>query len=114
MRMASAAVTALAVSIAMAGHVSAQQYPTKPIRIVVPFPAGGTSDILSRALGQKFTEEWKQPVIIDNRPGASANIGAEIVAKAPPDGYTLLCASTIHTINPSLYPKLAYDPIRDF
>ena len=92
----------------------AQGYPSKPIRIVVPFPAGGTSDILSRAVGQKLSEEWKQPVIIENRPGASANIGAEIVAKSPPDGYTLLCASTIHTINPSLYSKLPYDPVRDF
>ena len=93
---------------------AASQYPTKAIRIVVPFPAGGTSDILSRAIGQKLTEEWKQPVVVDNRPGASANIGAEIVVKSPPGGYTLLCASTIHTINPSLYRKLAYDPIRDF
>ncbi|MBM3358284.1 MAG: tripartite tricarboxylate transporter substrate binding protein [Betaproteobacteria bacterium] len=92
----------------------AQAYPTKAIRIVVPFPAGGTSDILSRAIGQKITEEWKQPVVVDNRPGASANIGAEIVVKSPPDGYTLLAASTIHTINPSLYSKLSYDPVRDF
>jgi tripartite-type tricarboxylate transporter receptor subunit TctC len=92
----------------------AQQYPAKPIRIVVPFPAGGTSDILSRAVGQKLTEEWKQQVIVDNRPGASANIGADIVVKSPPDGYTLLCASTIHTINPALYSKLGYDPVRDF
>jgi tripartite-type tricarboxylate transporter receptor subunit TctC len=91
-----------------------QTYPAKAIRIVVPFPAGGTSDILSRAVGQKLTEEWKQPVIVDNRPGASANIGADIVVKSPPDGYTLLCASTIHTINPSLYSKLGYDPVRDF
>ncbi len=91
-----------------------QAYPAKAIRIVVPFPAGGTSDILSRAVGQKLTEEWKQPVIVDNRPGASANIGADIVVKSPPDGYTLLCASTIHTINPSLYSKLGYDPVRDF
>jgi tripartite-type tricarboxylate transporter receptor subunit TctC len=92
----------------------AQPYPAKAIRIVVPFPAGGTSDILSRAIGQKLTEEWKQLVIVDNRPGASANIGAEVVVKSPPDGYTLLCASTIHTINPSLYSKLSYDPVRDF
>lgn len=92
----------------------AQTYPSKAIRIVVPFPAGGTSDILARALGQKLSEEWKQPVIVDNRPGAGANIGAEIVVKSPPDGYTLLLASTIHTINPSLYRKLAYDPVRDF
>jgi tripartite-type tricarboxylate transporter receptor subunit TctC len=93
---------------------SAAAYPAKAIRIVVPFPAGGTSDILSRAIGQKLTEEWKQPVVVDNRPGASANIGAEIVVKSPPDGYTLLCASTIHTINPSLYSKLAYNPVKDF
>jgi tripartite-type tricarboxylate transporter receptor subunit TctC len=95
-------------------HVHAQTYPSKPVRIVVPFPAGGTSDILARAVGQKLAEEWKQQVIVDNRPGAGANIGAEIVAKAPPDGYALLLASTIHTINPSLYSKLAYDPVRDF
>lgn len=97
-----------------APRASAQAYPAKAIRIVVPFPAGGTSDILSRAIGQKLTEEWKQPVIVDNRPGAGANIGAEIVVKSPPDGYTLLLASTIHTINPSLYRKLAYDPVKDF
>ena len=101
---------------AIAPHALAQTvaYPTKPIRFVVPFPAGGTSDILARAVGQKLAEEWKQQIIVDNRPGASANIGAEIVVKAPPDGYTLLVASTIHTINPSLYSKLAYDPVRDF
>ena len=91
-----------------------QAYPARAIRIIVPFPAGGTSDILSRAVGQKLTEQWKQPVIVDNRPGASANIGAELLVKSPPDGYTLFCASTIHTINPSLYSKLAYDPVRDF
>ena len=91
-----------------------QAYPAKPIRIVVPFPPGGTSDILSRAIGGKLTEEWKQQVIVDNRPGASANIGAEIVMKSPPDGYTLFLFSTIHTINPSLFAKLAYDPVRDF
>lgn len=104
---------ALAVA-ALAPSAWGQTYPAKAIRIVVPFPAGGTSDILSRAIGQKLTEEWKQPVVVDNRPGAGANIGAEIVVKSPPDGYTLLLASTIHTINPSLYRKLAYDPIRDF
>jgi tripartite-type tricarboxylate transporter receptor subunit TctC len=93
---------------------SGQAYPTKLVRIVVPFPAGGTSDILARAVGQKLAEEWKQQVVVDNRPGAGANIGAELVAKAPADGYTLLLASTIHCINPSLYPKLGYDPVRDF
>jgi len=92
----------------------AQAYPTKPIRIVVPFPPGGTSDILARAIGQKLAEEWRQQVIVDNRPGAGANIGAEVVAKASADGYTLFLASTIHTINPSLYKKLNYDPVKDF
>jgi tripartite-type tricarboxylate transporter receptor subunit TctC len=93
---------------------SGQAYPTKPVRIVVPFPAGGTSDILARAVGQKLGDEMKQQFVVDNRPGAGANIGAEMVAKAAPDGYTLLLASTIHTINPSLYSKLGYDPIKDF
>ena len=80
----------------------------------MPFPPGGTSDILARTLGQKLTEEWGQQVIVDNRAGAGANIGAEVAAKAPPDGYTLFVMSTAHTINPSLYAKLAYDPVRDF
>jgi tripartite-type tricarboxylate transporter receptor subunit TctC len=91
-----------------------QAWPVKPVRIIVPFPPGGTSDILARSVGQKLSEEWKQQVVVDNRPGAGANIGAEMAAKAPPDGYTLFLFSTIHTINPSLYSKLAYDPIRDF
>ena len=103
-----------AVCFAASSLTWAQSYPAKPIRIVVPFPAGGTSDILARSVGQKLAEEWKQQVVVDNRPGAGANIGAELVAKAPPDGYTLLLASTIHTINPSLYSKLGYDPVRDF
>ena len=107
-------VSLLAVAGGLAPAAWPQTYPAKAIRIIVPFPAGGTSDILSRAIGQKLTEEWKQPVIVDNRPGASANIGAEILVKSPPDGYTLFCASTIHTINPSLYSKLSYDPVRDF
>jgi tripartite-type tricarboxylate transporter receptor subunit TctC len=102
------------VATSLASGQSAPPYPTKPIRIVVPFPPGGTSDILARAVGQKLSEEWKQQVVVDDRPGAGANIGAEIVAKAPPDGYTLLLASTIHAINPSLYSKLAYDPVKDF
>ena len=108
---------AAAVAVIAAGLTAqafAQSYPAKPIRIIVPFPAGGTSDILSRAIGQKLTEEWKQQVIVDNRPGAGANIGAEAAAKSAPDGYTLLAISSIHVINPSLYSKLAYDPIRDF
>ncbi len=105
-------VVAAACDLPSAAH--AQAYPSKPIRIVVPFPPGGTSDILARALGQKLTEEWGQQIVVDNRAGAGANIGAEVAAKAPPDGYTLFVMSTAHTINPSLYAKLAYDPVRDF
>jgi tripartite-type tricarboxylate transporter receptor subunit TctC len=112
MKVASLA-AALAVAL-VAGPAPAQDYPAKPVRIIVPFPAGGTTDILTRAIGQKLGEEWKQPVIVDNRPGAGANIGAEQAVKSPPDGYTLLMASTIHSINASLYPKLSYDPLKDF
>ncbi len=97
-----------------AQQAAAQAYPSKPIRIVVPYPPGGTTDILTRLLGQKLTEAWGQQVIIDNRAGASGNIGAEAVVRSPGDGYTLLSASTVHTVNPSLYSKLAYDPLKDF
>ena len=93
----------------------AQIYPAKAIRFVVPFPAGGPLDISARAIGQKLTEVWKQPVIIDNRPGAGGNIGADNVAKSAPDGYTILMgAVSTHAINPSLYSKMPYDAIRDF
>ncbi len=93
----------------------AQGYPIKPIRFVVGFTAGGASDITSRIIGQKLTEYLGQPVIIDNRAGASGTIAGGIVAKAPPDGYTLLSGATsILAINPGLYAKLDYDPLRDF
>ena len=93
----------------------AQIYPAKPIRFVVPFPAGGPLDISARAIGQKLTEVWKQPVIIDNRPGAGGSIGADNVAKSAPDGYSILMgAVSTHAINPNLYAKMAYDAIRDF
>ncbi len=104
----------VAATCGLTANVHAQAYPSKPIRVVVPFPAGGTSDILARTLGHKLTEEWGQQVVVDNRAGAGANIGAEVAAKAPPDGYTLFVMSTAHTINPSLYSKLAYDPVTDF
>jgi tripartite-type tricarboxylate transporter receptor subunit TctC len=98
-----------------AACAAAQPYPSKPIRLVVPFPPGGTTDILARDVGQRLTEALGQPVVIDNRPGAAGNIGSDIVAKAAPDGYTLLmCTVSSHAINPSLYAKLPYDHIKDF
>ncbi len=98
------------------GHtVVAQTYPAKPIRIVVPFPAGGIADLFARVIGQKFNEAWGQPAVVENRPGAGGNIGAEIVAKSPPDGYTLVMGSIgTHSVNVSLFSKLGYDPLRDF
>lgn len=93
---------------------SAQTYPTKAIRMVVPFGTGSTTDTLARILGQKLTESWGRQVVIDNRAGAGGNIGTEIVAKAAADGYTLLMAAGSHAINPSLYGKLPYDAVRDF
>lgn len=91
----------------------AQNYPVKPLRLILPFPAGGPTDILGRILGQKLTEQLGQPVVQDNRPGAGGNLGAEQVAKAPPDGYTLLLSSPSISISPSLYKKLNYDPQKD-
>ncbi len=91
------------------------QYPTKPVRIVVPYPPGGGADTLGRPLAQKLTEKWGQTVLIDNRGGASGMVGAEIVAKSAADGYTvLLCSSAEASLNVALYPKMAYDPERDF
>ena len=92
----------------------AQPYPSKPVKIVVPYAAGGAVDIVARSVGQPLSEALKQPVIVDNRPGASANIGMEIVAKAPGDGYTLLMASNGIATNMALFPKLAFDGRRDF
>lgn len=93
----------------------AQSYPTKPIRIVVPWTAGGTADTLARIVGQNLGTAFGQQVIVDNRPGASGQIGSEFVAKAAPDGHTLVLATTApNSTAPSLYSKLAYDPLRDF
>jgi len=93
----------------------AQTYPTKPVRLIVPFPPGGSTDTLARLLGGKLGETWKQQFIIDNRPGASGAIGTELGAKAAPDGYTLLMGSGAPlTILPGLMSKLPYDPIKDF
>ena len=101
--------------IVSSGAGFAQEYPGKPIRIIVPFPPGGFSDVFARILGAKMRETWKQQVVVDNRPGAGGTIGADIVAKSPPDGYTLVMGTIgTHAINATLFRKLPYDPIRDF
>jgi len=106
---------ATAVAVIGSSSVFAQAYPAKPIRLVVPFPPGGTTDILARAVGGELSKAWGQQVVIDNRPGAGGNIGSEVVAKSPPDGYTLLMGTVgTHAINQSLYSKLPYDPVKDF
>ena len=90
-------------------------YPEKPIRIIVPYPPGGTTDLMTRLVGQKLSESLKQPVVVDNRGGGAAMIGSELAAKSAPDGYTLLSTGAgPHVINVSLFPKIPYDPVRDF
>ena len=96
-------------------HVHAQEWPAKPVRLIVPFGAGGTTDILSRVLGERLAERLGQQVIIDNRPGAGGNIAAELTARSAPDGYTIFLGSMgTQSINVSIYPKLAFDPVSDF
>jgi tripartite-type tricarboxylate transporter receptor subunit TctC len=109
-------VLCLAVTLALgAPPAVAQSYPARPIRIIVPYPPGGTSDILARTLGQKLTDTLGQPIVVENKPGANGNLGAEFVAKSPPDGYTLLLADIgALVISPSVYPTLAFDPAKDF
>ncbi len=93
----------------------AQPYPSKPVRIIVNFPAGGVADVYARIIGAKVQEAWGQPVVIENRTGAGGNIGAEAVAKSPPDGYTLnMSAIGPHAVNVSLFSQLPYDPVKDF
>ena len=98
-----------------AATVSAQSYPNRVIRIVVPYPPGGGADITARPIAQMLSERWGQPVIIENRGGASGMIGADIVAKAPPDGYTLMVSASAEVaLNVAIFPKMPYDPVRDF
>ena len=97
------------------GGAVAQDYPVKPIRLIVPFGPGGTTDILSRVIGERLGERFGQQVLIDNRPGAGGNIAAELTARAAPDGYTIFLGSMgTQSINISIYPKLAFDPLKDF
>ena len=108
--------TAIAIGLAAFGATAAAQgYPNKPVRIVVPYTAGGPADALVRGLGLKLTEKWGQQVIVDNRPGANEIVAAEHVAKQPADGYTFLLASdAVYSLNGYLYSKLPYDPVKDF
>jgi len=113
-RIVSRALGALAAAFAFAAWAQAP-YPNHPVRIVVPFPAGGTTDILAREVAQTLSQSLGQPFVVDNRPGAGGNIGSDIVAKAAPDGYTLLMGTVgTHAINPSLYAKMPYDHVKDF
>ncbi|MFM9969465.1 MAG: Bug family tripartite tricarboxylate transporter substrate binding protein [Burkholderiales bacterium] len=105
--------TALSAALCTALPALAQSYPVKPVRLVVPYAAGGATDSYARLYGRKFTEAWGQPVVVDNRPGAGGNIGAAIVAKAAPDGYSILLNTYAQAISPAIYKKLGYDPIKE-
>ena len=108
-------VLAAACLLAAAVPAHSQTWPAKPVRIVVPFPPGGTTDIVARSLGAELQKMWQQPVVIENKPGAGGNIGADAVAKSAGDGYTLLMGTVgTHAINQALYAKLPYDPVKDF
>lgn len=110
-----AAVVSTAAFLHMEPASAQATYPNKPLRIIVPFSPGGATDTLARMMGQKLTEAWGQPVVIENKPGAGGNIGADMGAKAPGDGYTLtLAAAGFMAVNPSVYPKMTYDPAKDF
>ncbi|WER48122.1 tripartite tricarboxylate transporter substrate binding protein [Cupriavidus sp. WKF15] len=109
-----ALLSCLALSATALPAAHAQTFPNKPIRLVVPYPPGGPTDIVARVVGQKLTDKLGQPLVVENRPGAGGNIGAEAVAKAAPDGYTLLVATTAHAINMTLFSKPGYDTRKDF
>jgi tripartite-type tricarboxylate transporter receptor subunit TctC len=102
------------ISLLLAGFVAAQAYPNRPVRVVIPYPPGGPTDIVARVLFQQVSEAAGQQFILDNRAGAGGNIGAEVVAKSPADGYTLLIGTTAHAINMSLFKNLNYDVMKDF
>lgn len=104
----------LAAAAILAGEVLAQDYPTRPIRLIVPFAPGGASDVLARPVAQKLSEALGQQVVVDNRPGAGGNIGMGLAANAAPDGYTLLAVTSSFVLNPSLYSKVPYDPVKSF
>ena len=113
-RHVAAAVPLFALTLGAAAPASAQTYPSKPLRIVAPFPAGGTSDTIARILAQKLSEAWGQPAVVDNRGGVGGSLGTEVAAKSPADGYTLLVGNVSPVaINQNIYRKIGYDPVRD-
>lgn len=112
--LACAPIAVAAAGTTFVNDAAAQKYPEKTVRIVTPFAPGGGTDIFARILAQRLTEVYGQQFIVENRPGAGSTIGTEYVAKAPPDGYTLLMTSASFSFNPGLYPKLRFDPIKDF
>ena len=105
---------ALLVLVGLGPVAAFAQYPAKPVRVILPYAAGGGADLLTRALAQSLSDLWKQPVVADNRPGAGATIGTDMVAKATPDGYTLLMTAATMAVSPAAYPKLPYDVLKDF
>jgi tripartite-type tricarboxylate transporter receptor subunit TctC len=98
----------------LAGNACAQSYPTRSVRLIVPFAAGGPTDVIARIVAQKLSEEWGQQVYTENIPGAGGNTGVAMAARSPPDGYTMLVVSTGFIVNPSMYAKIPYDPVKDF
>jgi tripartite-type tricarboxylate transporter receptor subunit TctC len=107
-------VAALLLALCLAGSAAAQAYPSRPIRLILPFAAGGLVDVPGRILAQRLSDAFGQPVVVENRPGAGSTMGADHVAKSKPDGYTLMMTSTTHVISANLYKSLPYDPLRDF
>jgi tripartite-type tricarboxylate transporter receptor subunit TctC len=110
-----ALVACLVALIGFSEQSAAQTFPAKPVKLVVPFPPGGPLDAVGRAIADKLSQQWNQPVVVDNKPGAGGNIGADFVAKSAPDGYTVVMgALSTHAVNPSLYPTMPYDAVKDF
>ena len=107
-------IAALIVAFALAPGASAQDYPSRPIRMIVPYPPAGGTDIVARTINEPLTTLLGQPIVVDNKGGAAGNLGTELAAKAPPDGYTILFTLSSHTINPKLYPQLPFDVEKDF
>jgi len=114
MKIARRGLTALAVALALSSSAFAQAWPNKPIRMIVPYTPGGYTDLMARTVGQKLSEAFGQPFIFENRPGANAIIGTDVVAKAAPDGYTFGTVIAAHAVNATLNPKLPYDTLKDF